>query len=423
MTSPKYLLTIFLLATAALQAQQDSAIYTKPIFNEDNKVLREQYEAREAVRDSITGAIISSRSKAETEARRNRPWLLQDLADLERPAGPTDFEQVWHRPPVAQYSTGTCWSFCSTSFLEAEVHRQVGLDIKLAEMHTVYWEYVEKARRFVQERGHSNFDEGSEPGNALRIIAKYGAVPASDYTGLVDWDKHQHAGLVAELEAYLESLHGTGYWDEATALHMVRGILDKHLGPPPESIRYGRKNYTPIDFARKVLRFDADDYVHLISTISKPFWRRGEWVVPDNWWHDSSYVNVPLADWYELIGNALAGGYSMTISGDVSEPGIQGVLDVAVVPDFDIPRSHINQAARELRYVNRSTKDDHCIHLVGRTTLSDDDWYLIKDSGAGARAGEHWGYIFYREDYVRLKMMAFTLHKDAVGDLLKRIRK
>lgn len=51
-------------------------------------------------------------------------------------------------------------------------------------------------------------------------------------------------------------------------------------------------------------------------------------------------------------------------------------------------------------------------------TLIDHTWFLIKDSGGGAHRGQFKGYYFYRDDYVRLKMLNFMVHKDAVADLL-----
>ncbi|WP_337866283.1 hypothetical protein [Ignavibacterium sp.] len=42
--------------------------------------------------------------------------------------------------------------------------------------------------------------------------------------------------------------------------------------------------------------------------------------------------------------------------------------------------------------------------------------FLIKDSGAGARNVEPVGFYFYHEVYVKLKIMDFCVHKDAVED-------
>ena len=70
---------------------------------------------------------------------------------------------------------------------------------------------------------------------------------------------------------------------------------------------------------------------------------------------------------------------------------------------------------------NGSTEDDHGIHLVGHTRLDDHDWFLIKDSGRSSRWGKYEGYYMYRDDFVRLKMLTLTVHRDVVADILARV--
>jgi len=114
-------------------------------------------------------------------------------------------------------------------------------------------------------------------------------------------------------------------------------------------------------------------------------------------------------------------GYTIAIGGDVSESGYRGEYDAAVVPDFDIPEKYINQDAREMRFANHTSTDDHGIHMVGWTHFDSHNWYLIKDSSRSARKGNFEGYIFYREDYVKLKILDFMVHKDAVDpEILKK---
>ena len=92
-----------------------------------------------------------------------------------------------------------------------------------------------------------------------------------------------------------------------------------------------------------------------------------------------------------------------------------------MVPTFDIPGDLIDQSSRELRIANGSTTDDHGIHLVGHVRLDGHDWFLIKDSNRSSRHGRFEGYYFYRDDYVRLKMLTITVHKDDVRELIARI--
>jgi bleomycin hydrolase len=47
---------------------------------------------------------------------------------------------------------------------------------------------------------------------------------------------------------------------------------------------------------------------------------------------------------------------------------------------------------------------------------------LIKDSGRSARWGRHEGYYFFRGDYVKLKMLTYTVHKDISKNILAKVK-
>ncbi len=350
-----------------------------------------------------------------------REYLSLDFNRLERPSSLDEFQKIFHQPPIRQYNTGTCWSFSTTSFLESELKRLGRGEFKLSELFTVYWEYVEKARRFIREKGDSFLGEGSEHNAVFLRMKQYGAVPAGAYTGLLPGKtEHDHSALFKELRDYLDFCRKNQYWDEEKAIAYVRLILNKHLGEPPTEIEYNGQKMTPKEFLDNVLRLPLDDYVSFMSFKYVPFYTRGEYRAPDNWWRSQDYYNVPLDEFYQAIVTALKNGYSVAFGGDVSEPGISGDEGLAVVPTFDILPALIDQDSREFRFYNRTSEDDHAIHCVGLTEKGDHTWFLIKDSGAGAHRGPYKGYILYRDDYVKLKMLVFTVHKEAVSDLLAR---
>jgi len=331
--------------------------------------------------------------------------------------------QQWHNPPVSQGNTGTCWCFSTTSFLETEAYRINKIKVKLSEMYIVYWEYVEKARRFVKERGNSVFDEGSEANAVPRIIKKYGIVPESDYTGLLEGRKfHNHEVMVKEMKNYLESLKINSAWDENTAISTIKSILNHYMGEPPAEIIINGKKITPKEYLTNVIKINPDDYVDILSYRQEPFYQFVEYKVPDNWWHSADYYNVPVDVFMETLKKVLRSGYTVSIGGDVSEPGFDRQTQCAVVPDFDIPSAYINDDARQFRFSNNTTTDDHGMHLVGYLEKDGKDWYLIKDSSSGSRNNDpdapEFGYYFFSEDYVKLKMMDFMVHKDAVRDLI-----
>jgi bleomycin hydrolase len=396
--------------TGMLKAQnKDKAVFiiTKPGFYE-NSILRDDREVKE---------------KTETPQVRKR--FMMDLSQASLPNKVDLYTRQWHNAPISQGNTGTCWCYSTTSFMESEVYRINKMQVKLSEMYTVYWEYVEKASRYIRERGNSNFEEGSEANAVNRIWKKYGIVPEEFYTGLLYGRKYQnHEEMVGEMKTYLASLKASASWNEEEALATIKAILNHYLGVPPAEITVKGKKMTPLQYLNDVIKINPDDYVEILSYTQQPFYKKVEYEVPDNWWHSADYYNIPLDEYMEVLKSAIRKGFTVSIGGDVSEPGFDRVTQCAVVPDFDIPSSWINDDARQFRFSNRTTTDDHGVHLVGYMTKDGKDWYLIKDSGSGSRNNDpnasEFGYYFFSEDYVKLKMMGFTVHKDAVMELLKK---
>ena len=345
--------------------------------------------------------------------------FILDFEGMDLPESVDEFTTFWHNEPISQGNSGMCWCFSTTSFYESEIFRTTGRKIKLSELYTVYWEYVEKARRYVEKLGDSEFGQGSM-GNHIPIIwEKYGIVPAVDYTGLEEDEPfHNHDALFEEMESYLEFIKENWIWDEETVLETIKSILNNHLGEPPHVITVDGKEMTPVEYFKKVIKINSNDYIDLLSLLEKPYDQFVVYPVPDNWWKSDKYYNIPLDQFMTVIKNAVHKGYTICIGGDVSEPGYYSYKEVAMVPTFDIPAEYIDENARQLRFSNQSTTDDHGVHIVGYTEKNGKEWFLIKDSGSGSRNGPNFGYYFYHEDYIKLKMMDFTVHRDALKGLL-----
>jgi len=343
-----------------------------------------------------------------------------DWSQIETPDSPADFDQVWHLPPTPQYYTGTCWAFCSTSYFESESKRIAGNEIKLSEMWTVYWEYVEKARSYLRTYGHTPVDQGGQDIGTIEIYRQYGVVPREAYPGVLAADgRYDHVDLIKELKGYLKWVLDSGTWNEEQDLAYVRSILDKYMGPPPSTVVWEGRQYTPREFLTDVMQLEMNDYRSVVSRLDKPFHEEVLLDVHDNWRRADNYLNLPLDEFYGVIKKALTSGYTISIGGDNSEPGLDGKFDTAIIPEWDIPASAINQGSREYRIVNGTTGDDHGIHIVGYTELDGQDWYLIKDSNRSSRLGEYKGYYFWSGDYIRLKMLSYTVHKDLLDGIGK----
>jgi len=350
-----------------------------------------------------------------------------DITGIDIPKSADEFKTYWKNEPISQGSTGTCWSFSTTSFFETEVYRITKQQVKVSEMYTAYWEYIEKAKRYVSQRGNSVFDEGSEGNAVTRIMKMYGAVPEDSYTGMLPSQSfHTHKEMFKEMKMYLDKVKDNGEWNEDFVISTLKSIMNFHMGVPPTKVMVANKEYTPNDYLKNVLKLNPDDYCDVMSLMEKPYYTKCEYEVDDNWWHDANYYNIPLDVYMQLLKQAIRNGYTLAIGGDTSESGFDSWNNVAMVPSYDIPSDYIDEYARQFRFTNKSTTDDHGMHLIGYLEKNGKDWYLIKDSGAGSRNcakdSKNFGYYFFHEDYIKLKMMDFMVHKDALKDVMPKFK-
>ena len=413
-----------MLAGPASADKRDRVRYEKYQRDPVLKGIIEEMDSLKAVADSITKEIDTAHDAMKKAKKKDRKVIRFDFSSVAMPESPESFGPPFHFQPIPQHLTGMCWCFCTTSFLESEVQRIHGREVKVSELHTIYWEYVEKARGYIRERGNQPMAQGGESDGVLNIMDKYGAVPAEAYTGLLNGStKHNHSPLIGELKAFLELCGERGYWDEEAIIGHVRLILDENIGRPPETVEYEGMTMTPKEFFRDVLDIKTFEYVQLMSTMSVPFNTMDSFDVPDNWRPTYTYYNVELDKYYRYIEKAAKSGYTVCIGGDVSEPGYYGMEDAAIIPTFDIPGDYIDQDSREFRYYNRTTQDDHGVHLLAYKKIKGRDWYLIKDSARASRRGKFHGYIFYRADYIKLKMLTCMIHRDVLKDVWPQIEK
>lgn len=353
--------------------------------------------------------------------------FMMDHSGLDLPNKFSLYKREWANPVISQGNAGSCWAYSTISFYESEVKRLQNKEVKLSEPYIVYCEYIEKARRFVQERGNSLFAQGSEGNGVTRIFSEYGAMPLSVYTGLINGRQyHSHEAMFNEMISYLNSLKENSAWNEKIVLETIKNIMNYHIGTPPTEFTIDGKKFTPKTYLKNYVKINPDDYIEILSYKQEPYWQQVEYKVPDNWWHSKAYYNIPLNEFMDIINKTVKEGYTMSIGGDVSESGFSRKTQVALVPTYDIPSEFINEDARQFRFSNRTTTDDHGMHLVGYLEKDGINWYLIKDSSSGSRNNNHnspeFGYYFFHEDYVKLKMMGFTIHKDAVKDILKNFK-
>jgi len=190
-------------------------------------------------------------------------------------------------------------------------------------------------------------------------------------------------------------------------------ILEKHLGKVPEHFTVGGEEYTPLSY-RDSLGIVPSDYMTFSSRSQGNFhtWSRIE--SPDNQLGIRSF-NVPLEEFISILFSSVEKGYTATWIGDISEKGFSPD-GVALLSDPSRGGvSSVSQESREEGFVKGWTTDDHAMHAFG---IARDQWggrYLMVKNSWG-KTGRFAGIWYLSEEYCLAKTLAFTVHKDAVGE-------
>lgn len=344
------------------------------------------------------------------------PLVAQDRAAEKKTAGENPFTIEVELPRlgvISQGSTGTCWSFATTSFLESEHQRIFGQQIDLSEMYFARMAYLEKARRYVMLQGKAQLSEGGLSHDLPALIRLHGALPESAYTGLCDGaTKHDHKELFELVKASLDVLakdkwKPSKHWEAA-----ILGIVDAYVGTPPKSVVVDGKTLTPKEYAAGVLKLPLDGYVEVMSSGATPFHQPAELLVPDNWLRYQGYWNVPIDEFMEILDHALRSGYTAAVDSDVSEPGFRA--GVGRLPANLEKPGAVTQEVRDSMFQSRDTTDDHLMHIVGIAKDKDGGTFYLTKNSWGDRAGPFGGNCYLSAAYVRAKALAFMIHKDGM---------
>jgi len=362
----------------------------------------------------IACIILICLSTERTLSQSVKERLERSLDRLPHPTSVSDFSSLPHLPSQNQDSTLICWSFTTTSFIESEMKRMGKNPVRLSVIFPVYYEFIEKTKEFVRTKGKSRFNPGDLFSGVLDIVRNYGIVPAAVYEAKEGHYKLNHNALYLELESIASAIKMKENWDEKKGIQLVTKVLQKYLGRPPEKFFYNNKEYTPKSFFSEIVNIPLDDYLCVTSFLYAPFRHTIELRVPDNWRHISHYWNVPLDLFYRSLKQAIIQGYSLAIDMDNSENSYRITKQFAFIPEYDLPKDSITQIKREIEFLSGATTDDHLIHIVSYKQFGSEEWFLAKDSWRTAWEGPNQGYFFLHESYIKLKVLAFLVHKDAI---------
>lgn len=369
--------------------------------------------------------------------------LLSPLAAMSQGYQFTDEVKVPATSVKNQASTGTCWCFATTSFMESELLRMGKGEYDLSEMFIVRQKYINQINDNYMRRGKGNVSQGSLSPSWITAFKQVGVVPEEVYSGInYDSDRHNHG----ELASYVSSISETAVKlkKNSPEFHeLVNSLMDIYLGKLPEKFTYKGKEYTAKSFAES-LGLNMDDYVLLTSFTHKPYYEAFDVEVPDNWEHALMY-NLPLDEMMSIMDNALKNGYSVCWDGDVSEKGFSFKKGVAINPEVNnvddyattdrarfekmdagerleevykferpYPEVKVTPEVRQAGYEAFVTTDDHLMHITGITKDQNGTKYYITKNSWGTERNAFGGYLNMSESFVRAKTICIMVHKDAL---------
>ncbi|MDG1715629.1 C1 family peptidase [Lacinutrix sp.] len=328
---------------------------------------------------------------------------------------------------ISQGSTGTCWSFSASSFLESEIIRLTGKQIDLSEMYTVRQTYTDKAWNYVMRQGKAQFSQGGLAHDVINSISKNGIVPNIVFSGLKENEKkHNHSKLADSLKTivttYLknEKAYKTNWKTD------VEAVLDYYLGKKITTFNYEGVDYTPQSFL-EMSKINPKNYVTITSFTHQPYYTNFILNIPDNF-SNGSFYNVPLTDLMSTINYALNKGYTIELDCDVSEKTFSSKHGVAVIPEAKdssdalvniMPEMDVTPEYRQQEFENFNTTDDHLMHITG--IIKDQNgntYYKVKNSWGTKNVGND-GFINMSEAYMKLKTISIMVHKDAIPEAIK----
>lgn len=322
-----------------------------------------------------------------------------------------------------QCQTGTCWSFATVSFLEAEAMRIKKMNVDLSEMVNPRYMYSKKVDSYVRFQGKQQLGPGGLSHDAIQVMREYGVVPESAFSGFVQGTTTYNHNV---LDAYMESIaqlvlekklnESNPEWKAG-----VETLLDTYIGELPKQFEYNGKKYTPAAF-RDELGLNPDDYVMLTSFSHHPFYTSFVLEVPDNW-SKGQYYNLPIQELQNVADHALKAGFTIAWDADVSEPGFSFKNNMALLPQVPFKKEEIftqkpneiqvTQASRQADFDSFATTDDHLMHIVG---TSKDQWgnayYITKNSWGEKNSAK--GYQHVSQAYFKGKTVCMVVHKDAL---------
>jgi len=280
----------------------------------------------------------------------------------------------------------------------------------------VYYTYKNKAKKYLLYHGNNNFGQGGQAHDVIDVLREQGMVSQEAFPGKTDDGRYRHRDLVNKLEKEVTDQNKKRKDFDLADLKSYESILKEHIGRVPKKFKSEKGRLSPLKF-RDEYEIDPNDYVELTSYAHQPFYQPFVLEVPDNWSH-ALYYNLPIEDLMEVMYHSIENGYTFCWDGDTSEKTFSHNNGTADLPEKQ--KGKVDQQLRQETFFNRTTTDDHLMHVVGLSKNEDSETAFYTKNSWGPDSNDFDGYLHMTDDYVKLKTVAILVHKNAIPKKIQR---
>lgn len=274
-------------------------------------------------------------------------------------------------PVTNQKKSGRCWLFASLNLLREKIAKEKKLSsFELSQSYAAFWDKFERANFFLESIietaslptddrvvAHilsTGVHDGGQWDMFRNLVAKYGIVPKdampetaqSENTAMMNRLLNQALKSAA---VHIREKIASGSSAEAidaykvSVLDQIYGYLCSCYSEPPRHFDFEyvdqdhqyhiERNYTPQSFFEKYIGSSLDETVSIINapTDDKPFYRTYTVSMLGNvvGGKDVCYLNLPIAEFKELIIRQLKAGEPVWFGSDVGKSGnrSEGIWD------------------------------------------------------------------------------------------------
>lgn len=363
-----------------------------------------------------------------------------------------------------QKSSGRCWLFTSLNVIRQSVREKLNMDkFEFSENYSFFYDQLEKSNLFLEgiietcdkdikdRKVEWLFDHPVSDGGvwnmAVAIIEKYGLVPMSvmpethhssntrGMSNILRIKLREDGIRLRQMQSRGENLKKLRKTKE-NMLTDIYKLLVYHLGRPPAEFiwRYKDKDenitkfvkYTPVDFFKKVVNVDLNDYVMLMNDPTRPYYKLYEieydrdMVDAFNW----KYINLPNQVLKNFASKSLLDGEAMYFSCDVGKQldRKEGLLSMDIYDYESLFGMSFGMNKKE-RILASASGSSHGMALVGfdSTETGEITKWLLENSW-GKEAGQH-GFLTMTDEWFDEYMFRLVVLKKYISSEVLKILK